>query len=82
MALVYVISLAVVMVAAVVGFVMLSARKQHVVCPDNGQLVDVHCDPIRAAGAVFKGGHLYVTDCERWPEKAGCDHACEKQLRR
>jgi len=80
MALAYIISVMVVMVAILVAAAMIASRHRNVVCPDNGQTVDVSCDPRGAIEAVFVGGHLRVTDCERWPEKADCDHGCEKQL--
>ncbi|HHH27960.1 MAG TPA: hypothetical protein ENK57_06405 [Polyangiaceae bacterium] len=82
MAAIYVLSLAIVMLAVLVGAALIAARKQRVVCPENGQAVDVSCDPRGAVKTVFAGGHLRVSDCERWPEMAGCDRACEKQLQR
>ena len=71
-----------VMLAAVMAAALVSIRRQMVICPDNGQPAGVACDGGSAVKALFVGGHLRVCDCDRWPEKAGCDRACEKQLER
>lgn len=58
-----------------------AARKPHLVlCPDNGQSETVRLDPVRAVRSFFGGGAQRVTSCSRWPEKAGCDRACEACL--
>lgn len=82
MAIAYVFSVAIAMLAILIAAAVVSSRKQHVVCPDNGRLVDVTCGATSATKTLFTGGHLRVTGCERWPEMAGCDRACENQLPR
>jgi hypothetical protein len=55
-----------------------AARGLHpVVCPETGQGVTVRVDPNRGALRLFTGGSHRVCGCSRWPERAGCDRACE-----
>lgn len=53
-----------------------AAKPRRVQCPDNGQEALVKLSLPHAAKTAFTGGAQEVTGCSRWPEKAGCDHAC------
>lgn len=77
-ALFVVLSVAFLFVLSLMFMANITARHRRVVCPETGIEVDVNCDPGQAAGAVLVGKHLRVTGCERWPEKANCDRACER----
>jgi hypothetical protein len=78
-------ALVIVMVAAAFAgtmamLAMWRAKHRHTTCPETGRDVEVAVDRKHAAKAVFTGEHLKVADCERWPERAGCDRGCEKHL--
>ena len=51
-------------------------------CPETGEAVGVDLDAGRAAASSLLGGRpaLSLTDCTRWPERAGCDQACLRQI--
>ena len=55
-------------------------RRQRVRCTETGKDVQVRCDPVQAARATFTDEPPRVDDCSRWPERAGCDRACEKDV--
>lgn len=56
----------------------LGARRPHpVTCPENGAEAIVRLDPKRAVRALFSGAPQRVVACSRWPERSGCDRACE-----
>ncbi len=77
-ALLFVLSVAFLFALGLMLLATLTARHRRAICPETGMEVDVRCDPDQAARALFVGKHLRVTGCERWPERAGCDRACEK----
>ncbi len=49
-------------------------------CPETNQFVKVRIDPLVSVKRLFRGGNHEVTDCSRWPERWGCDRACEACL--
>jgi hypothetical protein len=52
---------------------------QIVRCPETGQRVHVRLDATLAALTAVPGPpKLMVTQCERWPEREGCDQECIK----
>jgi len=68
-------------VALVVATTAIAARmRQRVRCPDNGKLVQVRCDPVQAVRSTFVDEPARVDDCSRWPKRAGCDRACERDV--
>lgn len=81
----FVLVLAVVAIA-VVGFyaarVYLKYRGQGVVyCPETGQPVAVEVDAAHAALTFAHGvPELRLTNCTRWPERAGCGQECVAQI--
>ena len=58
-------------------------RGQRVVtCPDNRRAVAVSLNARRAASTAFGGSpELVLSECTRWPEKAGCGQECLSQIR-
>jgi len=52
------------------------------VCPETNAPVGAELELGKAAFAVALGQEpmLHLSDCTRWPEKAGCDQACLRQL--
>lgn len=55
-----------------------------VACPETGRPVAVELDAVRAALA-FSGdepGRLRLSNCSRWPEKAGCGQECLAEVER
>lgn len=57
-----------------------SRRPQFITCPHNRKTVVVRVDPRRALRVMFRGERQRVIDCSRWPEQAGCDRECEKDI--
>jgi hypothetical protein len=52
-----------------------------VTCPDNGEIVAVNVDALRAAAGTAAGrAGLRLEACSRWPEKAGCGQDCLAQI--
>jgi hypothetical protein len=50
---------------------------QIVRCPESGQRVHVRLDATLAALTAVPGPpKLLVKQCERWPERKGCDQEC------
>lgn len=51
-------------------------------CPDNHELAAVEVDAAKAAlTSIFRGtSKLQLSACTRWPEKAGCDQACLREV--
>jgi len=81
------ITLAVLLVAAAVvaRYAYLYTRltgKRVLTCPETGESVGADLDVNRAATSALFGSKpaLSLTDCTRWPERAGCDQACLHQL--
>jgi hypothetical protein len=74
------VAISVAYMAAAIVAVVLAARQRRVVCPENGVPVDVRCDGKQAVRTMFGLGGDRVVGCERWPEKKGCDRACEKLI--
>jgi hypothetical protein len=78
------ITLAVVLgVAARYAFLYTRLKGKRVLtCPETGESVGVDLDAKRAAVTSLLGANpaLSLTDCTRWPERAGCDQACLHQL--
>lgn len=56
--------------------------KRVLTCPETGESVGADLDAGHAAATSILGGKpaLSLTDCTRWPERAGCDQACLHQL--
>jgi len=56
--------------------------KRVLTCPETGESVGADLDVNRAATSALFGSKpaLSLTDCTRWPERAGCDQACLHQL--
>lgn len=56
--------------------------KRVLTCPETGEAVGVDLDAKRAATTSLFGASpaLSLTDCTRWPDRAGCDQACLHQL--
>ncbi|HET7433390.1 MAG TPA: hypothetical protein VFN10_01620 [Thermoanaerobaculia bacterium] len=71
-------------VALIVAFGVLSARyrgKRIVTCPETRLPVSAEINAMLAAGtAIVTQPRFVVTNCSRWPERAGCDQACAPQL--
>ena len=54
---------------------------QVVVCPENHELVAVEVDTRHAAwSSPQRKPELRLEECTRWPEMAGCDQDCVKQI--
>ncbi len=52
-------------------------RGQRVItCPETNDGAAVFIDALHAAAS----GELRLSDCSRWPERAGCDQACLSQI--
>jgi hypothetical protein len=58
-------------------------RGQRVVtCPESKRPAGVAVDATHAAATVFgKAPQLRLSECSRWPEKAGCGQECLSQVR-
>ena len=53
---------------------------QIVRCPETGQPVHVRLDATLAALTAVPGPpKLMVKECERWPEREGCDQECVRR---
>lgn len=72
-----VVAAAVVVIASVVGRRILAARGPRVVeCPETKQPAAVGVASVKAA----LGGRLELSECSRWPERAGCGRECLEQI--
>jgi hypothetical protein len=50
-------------------------------CPETGQMVEIELKLWRAAmRGLLRRPVLRVGACSRWPERAGCDEACVRQI--
>ena len=50
-------------------------------CPETGQPVAIDLQVRHAAlEALFKRPGLRVQECSRWPERAGCEEACVREI--
>ena len=60
----------------------LKYRGQRVIrCPENQQPVGVTLDARHAASTAMLGGcELRLSECTRWPERAGCGQPCLSQI--
>jgi len=55
--------------------------RQSVLCPENGQQVDVAMDSKYAFWTAWRGQeHTRLQSCTRWPEKGDCGQECLAQL--
>jgi hypothetical protein len=79
-ALLYVVIAAAIFAAGLAFAARWHATNRFAVCPETGTKVKVAVDRDHAGKAVFTGEHLKVVNCERWPERAGCDRECEKHV--
>ena len=72
-----------VIVACYLGSVWFKLRGQRVViCPENQRQVVVSLNAAHAASTSFGGSpDLRLSECTRWPEKAGCGQQCLSQIR-
>jgi hypothetical protein len=77
------IGLLVVLIAAVTMLVIWRKYRgdRVVTCPENHRPVGVQVDAGRAALAAF-GRHpeLRLSECSRWPERAGCGQQCLQEI--
>jgi hypothetical protein len=54
-----------------------------IVCPENNRPAGVAVDARHAAATVFgKSPELRLSECSRWPEKAGCGQECLSEMRK
>jgi hypothetical protein len=57
-------------------------KPREVTCPENSGPARVNVDARHAAMTAIVGAQrLNLTGCSRWPDRAGCDRACLRQLR-
>lgn len=49
-------------------------------CPESAGPAAVRIDQRRAMLRMFNDACQRVTACSRWPERAGCDRACESAI--
>ena len=65
------------------GGTWLKYRGQRVItCPENHRPAGVVRDATHAAATVFgKTPELRLSECSRWPEKAGCGQECLSEVR-
>ena len=79
-----VIATLVVLTAVFLGFLRWYQERgaRVITCPDNHELAAVEVDAAHAAiTSIFRGtSKLQLSSCSRWPEKAGCDQACLKEV--
>ena len=70
-------------VACYLGSVCLKLRGQRVVtCPENQHQAVVSLHAGHAAATALGGSpDLQLSECSRWPEKAGCGQECLSQIR-
>lgn len=55
--------------------------KRLITCPENQKPAAVEVDALRAAGkATLSAPQLRLSECSRWPERAGCGEMCLKQI--
>jgi hypothetical protein len=79
--------LAVILLAGVAvwrfGSAWLKYRGQRVItCPENHRPAGVVVDAAHAAATGFgKAPELRLSECTRWPEKAGCGQECLSEVR-
>jgi hypothetical protein len=84
-------SAAVVLAVAAVFVVVVAARlvgawwkfrgQRVVTCPENERPAGVVMDARHAAASsAFGAAELRLSDCSRWPEKAGCGQPCLSQI--
>jgi hypothetical protein len=56
--------------------------KRVITCPENHRPAGVVVDATHAAATVFgKAPQLRLSECSRWPEKAGCGQECLSEIR-
>jgi hypothetical protein len=56
--------------------------KRVITCPENHRPAGVVVDAAHAAATVFgKAPELRLSECSRWPEKAGCGQECLSEIR-
>ena len=81
------VALAVILLAVVAAWQMGSAwwkyrGKRVITCPENHASAGVVVDAQHAAATVFgKAPELRLSECSRWPEKAGCGQECLSEVR-
>jgi hypothetical protein len=52
-----------------------------ILCPENCRPAGVRVDALHASGAALAGAaELRLSDCSRWPERAGCGQECLSQI--
>lgn len=57
-------------------------KPREVTCPENANPAQVNVDARYAAmTSVIGAQRVRLTGCSRWPDRAGCDRACLRQLR-
>lgn len=80
-------ALAVILLAGVavwrLGSTWWKYRGQRVItCPENQRPAGVVVDATHAAASLFgKAPELQLSECSRWPEKAGCGQECLSEVR-
>lgn len=55
---------------------------RHTICPRDNTSVDVQVDAHAAARTAAFGVpiHVRLSGCSHWPERAGCDQRCLRQV--
>jgi hypothetical protein len=73
---------------AVGAFVLVRAglswrEKRLITCPENEMPAAVRVNGLKAvAGTITGHSDLRLSECSRWPEKAGCGQECLRQIER
>lgn len=67
-------------IALVIAGVVDGATAKGVTCPRDGSEATVHVDKETALLTIMTGEPDQIADCSHWPERQGCNRACEKQL--
>jgi len=74
------VALAYVLIPAVLYELRTARTPRNVVCPENHETVLVSLDPRKAVRALIVAEPPCVVSCSRWPDKAGCDRACQGSI--
>ena len=74
------VALLVVVLGRVAYRFMVFHAERLVQCPENQRPAGVRLNARMAAGAGFGKPHLQLSECSRWPERAGCGQDCLRQI--
>jgi hypothetical protein len=77
-------ALVIVATIALIPILRVTRATRLVECPETKRPAAVALDPFRAALAWFgdEPGRLRLSECSRWPEKAGCGQECLGEIER